>query len=156
MKSIDLEKIKEKEVFLVKKNQDFTLSPNYLENTTLKKEIVFEFDSKNTTSKIIYYCVVNKKVNMDLKIILTSKKTNIENVKAYLEVHILNLSEDNYFSIEPILEIPQQNIVFEHKVTIGAPNKDWIKYLRSRGIPHNEARGLIAKGFLTGHAMHLQ
>ncbi len=148
MEKIDL--TKQNKNIDVTRNTDFLLGPSLLKGKALKKQIVFKFNNSNVESKIRYYCVLEEKSKLELEIVLTSSKQNIKNIFAYLEINILNLSEENYISISPILEIPQKNIVFEHKVAIGAPNHKWIKYLLSRGIPHKEALQLIAEGFITG------
>jgi Fe-S cluster assembly scaffold protein SufB len=150
MKNIDLTKLAQKTTFEVKECSDFFLSPNSLQNTSLKKECCFQFKTPNTRSRIIYRCVAHKGTELNLKLTLNSTEKNIQNVEVFLEIYVLNLDESNNIVVKPFLEIPQKEIKFEHKVTIGAPNKNWIKYLKSRGLKYNQALELISNSFITG------
>jgi len=150
MKNIDLTKLKTKSFFTVNTNTNYYFKPNELKNISLKKECHFQFKTSNISSRIVYRAVAQKAVEMDLKVVLSSIEESIQNVDVFLEIYILNLDESNSISIEPFLEIPQKEIKFEHKVTIGTPNKIWIRYLKSRGLTYNQALKLISESFITG------
>ncbi len=150
MNEIDLTKINKKTIFDVNSSCDYYLSPKILKNESLKKVCYFQFGSSDISSRIVYKAVASKATELDLKIVLTSLERSIRNVEVFLEIYILNLNEGNNIKIKPYLEIPQKGIKFEHKVTIGAPNKSWIKYLKSRGLAYNQALKLISKSFITG------
>ncbi len=49
---------------------------------------------------------------------------------------------------KPELEIFADDVVCGHGTAIGALDEDALFYLRSRGIPETEARGLLIRGFL--------
>ncbi len=150
MKNIDLTKLGEKTLFEIENSENYFLGPNSLKNTSLKKEFNFQFKKSNTSSRIVYRAVAQKDVEIDLKVVLSSIEESIQNVDVFLEIYILNLHESNNISIKPFLETPQKEIKFEHKVTIGTPNKIWIKYLKSRGLTYNQALKLISESFITG------
>ena len=48
----------------------------------------------------------------------------------------------------PELEINQDEVRCSHGATMGPPDKDQIFYLKSRGIPENEAIQLLVEGFM--------
>jgi Fe-S cluster assembly scaffold protein SufB len=149
MKTIDI--LKSKDTVKIEKGHDYVLTPNLLKSISLKKTISFEINDSNIQSKIIYKCMAQRDTNIDLTITVKSKSMGIKNVKIRLEIHILNTSRDNNIKIQPFLEIPNREIAFEHKVTIGAPDKKWLKYLHSRGIKRQEAIKLLSQNFITGH-----
>lgn len=146
MEEICIEK-KENLKIDVSKNLHFGIKPGIFSNTCLKREIVFEFQESNIKSKIFFKCVVYENVQLDLTIKLCSKNTEIENVEGYLEVRILNLSDENKLSIKPFLVIPQDQIKFEHKVSMGSVDQKSLMYLKSRGFSESQATDLIAKNF---------
>jgi Fe-S cluster assembly protein SufD len=49
---------------------------------------------------------------------------------------------------KPELEIFADDVVCGHGTAIGALDEDALFYLRARGIPENEARGLLIRAFL--------
>lgn len=150
MKKIDLTKLEKVTLLEIKGSEDYFLSPNSLKNISLKKECNFQFKNSNISNRIIYRTVAQKNVDMDLKITLSSIEESVKNIDVFLEIYILNLDESNNISIKPFLEIPQKEIKFEHKVTIGAPNENWITYLKSRGLTYKQALKLISESFITG------
>ncbi len=145
MEIINLEK--ENEIYNIKDSVDFRIIPSTLSDISLRKNIDFKFEKSNVKSKIVFKSVLHNNVNLDIKIRLFSESKEIVEVEAFLEIHILNLSSKNNISVTPVLEIPQKNIKFEHKVTIGTPSKEWMKYIFSRGIGKKEGIELIAKSF---------
>ena len=150
MRILDLETLKSKTILKVDSKSNFSIKPNLLSKVSLKKEYRFEFTKSNLKNKIIYKCIAKKDVNLDLKITLSTKDINIQNVDVFLEIYILNLHEDNNIVVQPFLEIPNKNIKFEHKVTVGAPSQKWVHYLNSRGLSNNQALKLISESFITG------
>ncbi len=150
MKKIDLTKLKKRTNFDIERSNEYFFSPNFLENTNLKKECCFIFNKSDISSRIIYRVVARKATSLDITVILSSTEKSIQNVEVFLEIYVLNLSKDNSVIVKPFLEIPQKDIKFEHKVTIGTPNDTWIKYLQSRGLSYNQALELISESFITG------
>ena len=150
MIEIDLNKTAEKEVFKINKSSEYNIVPNLLKNTQLKRDYIFHFESSNIKSKITYKCVAKKDTVLDLNITLSITERGLSGIEAFLEIYVLNLDKNNIITVKPFLEIPEKNIQFEHKVTIGAPNKKWIKYLNSRGLGYEESVHLISDAFITG------
>jgi len=147
MEKIELKESKRKISFDIKEDKEFKVYPSCLENVSIKQEIRLNFIASNTKSKIVFKCLTKENVDLSLTFKLFATKENIEEVEAYLEVEILTLF-DNSIRIEPFLEIPQKDIKFEHKVSIGSINKDWLVYLMSKGLTEREATNLITQNYL--------
>ena len=64
-----------------------------------------------------------------------------------LETANLLLSENARINTKPELEIYAEEVTASHGATIGQLDDDAMFYLRSRGIPANEAGGLLKYGF---------
>lgn len=62
--------------------------------------------------------------------------------------HALLLSRDAAMNAKPELEIYADDVQCAHGSTVGELSKDSIFYLRSRGIPEDEARRLLVLAFL--------
>ena len=60
----------------------------------------------------------------------------------------LLLSADAEIDTKPELEIFADDVKCSHGATIGALDEDQVFYLRSRGIPDQEARSLLVRAFL--------
>jgi Fe-S cluster assembly protein SufD len=60
----------------------------------------------------------------------------------------LLLSEDTEFDSKPELEIYADDVACGHGATAAALDDDLMFYCRSRGIPENEARGLLIEAFI--------
>ncbi len=61
----------------------------------------------------------------------------------------LLLSPDAEMDIKPELEIFADDVKCSHGATIGALDPEQIFYLRSRGIPEDQARAMLIRAFLT-------
>ncbi len=147
MEIINLEKIQNDFVYEVNQNMDFNISPNSFCNTCVEKKLSFKFMKSSIESKIVYKCVLWKNVDFNLRVALLVENEKVTDVKGDLEIHILNLFEGNQIKIEPYLEIPNDGIKFEHKVTMGIPDERWLEYLNARGMGRMEAVELIVKNF---------
>ena len=62
--------------------------------------------------------------------------------------HALLLSETAEFDAKPELEIYADDVVCGHGTTCGDLNHDHLFYLRSRGIPEQQARALLVEAFV--------
>ncbi len=51
---------------------------------------------------------------------------------------------------KPVLEIHADDVKCSHGSTVGHLDEDALFYLRSRGLPERQARGLLTRGFATG------
>ena len=60
----------------------------------------------------------------------------------------LLLSDDGEFDAKPELEIFADDVACGHGATVTEIDGNHLFYLRARGIPENEARGLLIKAFV--------
>ncbi len=67
---------------------------------------------------------------------------------AKMACNTLLLSDDGEFSTKPELEIFADDVVCGHGATVTEIDRDHLFYLMARGIPENEARGLLIKAFI--------
>ena len=74
--------------------------------------------------------------------------TNAPFSEAYQENRNLLLSEKCHVESIPELVIKQDEVRCSHGAAMGPPEQDQIFYLKSRGIPKNEAIQLIVEGFM--------
>ena len=69
--------------------------------------------------------------------------------EAYQENHNLLLSDTARVDTQPQLEIYADDVKCSHGATIGKLNEDEQFYMRSRGIPENEAKVLQMVSFIS-------
>lgn len=67
---------------------------------------------------------------------------------AKLMMQGLMLSDEAQILSKPELEIFADDVVCGHGSTVGALDEDWMFYLKSRGIPTEEAESMLVRGFL--------
>ncbi|MBQ5479440.1 MAG: SufD family Fe-S cluster assembly protein, partial [Acetobacter sp.] len=60
----------------------------------------------------------------------------------------LLLSDHAEVNVKPELEIYADNVRCSHGATVGALDEDQLFYLRSRGIPEDEAQNILIEAFL--------
>lgn len=72
-----------------------------------------------------------------------------QKTEAYQSCHSLLLSEGARVETDPQLEIYADDVVCSHGAAIGYPSADELFYMRSRGIPEQEARRLQIISFLS-------
>ena len=68
--------------------------------------------------------------------------------EAFLEERILLVSENAKAEAVPNLEIETDEVHCSHAATVGKIDEEEIFYLQSRGIKFNQAKEMIAEGFL--------
>lgn len=68
---------------------------------------------------------------------------------AFQENHNILLSEDARVDTKPQLEIYADDVKCSHGATVGRLNEDELFYMRSRGIPREEAEALQMLSFLS-------
>ena len=72
-----------------------------------------------------------------------------QQTEAYQENHNIVLTESARVVTKPQLEIYADDVKCSHGATVGQLNADEIFYMRSRGIPENEAKTLQMLSFLS-------
>lgn len=74
---------------------------------------------------------------------------------AYLSSRSLLMSDSAAAQASPILEICSNDVACSHGCTVSNPDEEELFYMRSRGIPLEEARRLIVAGFAESSFSHL-
>lgn len=148
IKILDLNKIQDEYEYSLKKDEDITIIPTSFNDVNISKKIKFVVTESGLNQKISFKAVVESDNFLDISITLSATSENIKDVKVSLDAIVLNIGKNNHIKVHPNLEIPQKNITFEHKLSIGSPNKIWINYLMSRGLSLKESLALILKSFL--------
>ena len=72
-----------------------------------------------------------------------------QQTEAYQENHNIVLTEQARVDTKPQLEIYADDVKCSHGATVGQLNQDELFYMRSRGIPENEAKTLQMLSFLS-------
>lgn len=67
---------------------------------------------------------------------------------ARMACNTLLLSDDGEFDAKPELEIFADDVACGHGATVAELSRDYLFYLMARGVPENEARGLLIKAFI--------
>ena len=75
-------------------------------------------------------------------------KAGAQKTDGYQISQSLLLDEDSQFLAKPELEIYADDVACSHGSTSGAIDETALFYLRSRGVPHDEARNLLTLSFL--------
>jgi Fe-S cluster assembly protein SufD len=103
--------------------------------------------AKNTSAKISLKATVNDVAFASIKghIIVGDKATG---TNSFLEERILLLSSTATAEAIPNLEIMTNDVSCSHAATVGEIDEKQLFYLSSRGLPQEEAKRLIAEGFL--------
>ena len=72
-----------------------------------------------------------------------------QQTEAYQENHNIVLTDQARVDTKPQLEIYADDVKCSHGATVGQLNQDELFYMRSRGIPENEAKTLQMLSFLS-------
>jgi len=75
-------------------------------------------------------------------------KDRAQKTDGYQISQALMLDDDSQFLAKPELEIYADDVACSHGSTSGAIDEEALFYLRSRGVPHNEATDLLTLAFL--------
>jgi Fe-S cluster assembly protein SufD len=102
---------------------------------------------ENTTSVQVIRNVVTDRARGvfqgQIKVNRIAQKTD-----ARMACNTLLLSDEGEFDAKPELEIFADDVACGHGATVAEIDDNHLFYLRARGIPENEARGLLIKAFV--------
>jgi Fe-S cluster assembly protein SufD len=99
------------------------------------------------TSRELFKCVMDENARgiFQGKVIV---RPHAQKTDGKQSSHALLLSETAEFDAKPELEIFADDVVCGHGATSGDLNEDHIFYLRSRGVPEDEAKSLLIAAFV--------
>jgi Fe-S cluster assembly protein SufD len=103
--------------------------------------------AKNTSANISLKATAGDTAHVNIrgKVLVEAEATG---TNSFLEERILLLSPKATAEAVPDLEIKTNDVICSHAATVGEIDAKQIFYLSSRGLPENEAKNLIAEGFL--------
>lgn len=103
--------------------------------------------ARNTSSRI-----TSKSVSLDGGITTYRGFVKVfkgaENSRINVNCDALILDEESKSNTFPIMDIEEKNVAITHEAKVGKIGEDKIFYLRSRGIPEEEAMSMIIFGFM--------
>ena len=111
----------------------------------LKTEVVH--DAPNTFSRTLIKGVLDGNAVADYEGLVTIKK-GAKNSDADLNEHAIVLSSGARANAIPRLEVEENEVKAGHGATVGKVSEEEIFYLETRGLPREEAKKLIVRGFL--------
>lgn len=120
----------------------------------LSLKVTVRHRAGNCVSRQLFNGIVSgsAKAAFDGRIIVAP---DAQKIKAFQENHNLLLSEAAWAETRPQLEIYADDVECSHGATIGRLNEDEQFYMRSRGIPEDEARVLQMISFLSPVLEHV-
>ena len=109
--------------------------------------LVVDHAVPNCVSRELFKCVMddNARGIFQGKVIV---RQDAQKTDGKQSSHALLLSETAEFDAKPELEIYADDVVCGHGTTCGDLNHDHLFYLRSRGIPEQQARALLVEAFV--------
>jgi Fe-S cluster assembly protein SufD len=109
--------------------------------------LVVDHAVPHCTSRELFKCVMDQNARgiFQGKVIV---RPHAQKTDGKQSSHALLLSETAEFDAKPELEIFADDVVCGHGATSGDLNEDHIFYLRSRGIPEDEAKSLLIAAFV--------
>lgn len=138
------------EVDLCEEGISLDLAGLYLcrEDERLCLDITVRHLSGGCTSRQLFKGIVGGKARAAFDGLIYVKK-DAQKTKAYQENHTILLSDTATIDTRPQLEIYADDVECSHGATTGFLNADEEFYMRSRGIPRDEARRLQMISFLS-------
>ncbi len=109
--------------------------------------LVVDHAVPHCTSRELFKCVMDENARgiFQGKVIV---RRDAQKTDGKQSSHALLLSDTAEFDAKPELEIFADDVVCGHGATSGDLNEDHIFYLRSRGVPENEAKSLLIAAFV--------
>ncbi len=75
-------------------------------------------------------------------------KKGCSQAQSHQVTRVLTLGKDHKAKVIPLLLIDENDVKASHAQTIGQPDEDQLYYLKSRGLSHRQALGLLSIGYL--------
>ncbi|MEK7132589.1 MAG: SufD family Fe-S cluster assembly protein [Patescibacteria group bacterium] len=114
---------------------------------TFKLETEVIHDAPNTFSRTLVKGVLDGNAVANYEGLVTIRKGS-KNADADLNEHAILLSPNARAGAIPRLEVLENEVKAGHGATVGKVGEDELFYLATRGLPRDEAKRLIVRGFL--------
>ncbi|MGD6858564.1 MAG: SufD family Fe-S cluster assembly protein [Enterobacteriaceae bacterium] len=133
-----------------KKNIKIFIKSLVISNNKSLAKIKIKLNHLNNNCKSIQnHKIVSKKESYISFDNLIEIKKNTKDVVSHIKVHNLLLDSSSNIKISPKLKIYSYKSKCTHKVVIGSFNKDYIFYLRSRGISKRKSQYIMIVSFIS-------
>ncbi len=120
----------------------------FIEEGKLKIKTTLLHRGKDTRGSILARGLVKKKGNVRLDGMIKIEKEG-EGADSILEEHVLLLDPTSSAIANPELEIENNDVSSTHAASVAQLREEHIFYLMSRGIPRQEAKKMLLRGFVT-------
>lgn len=111
-------------------------------------------ESGDCVSRQLFKGIVGGSANADFYGLIYVRK-DAQHTAAYQENHNILLTDTAVVETRPQLEIYADDVECSHGATVGKLNDDELFYMRSRGIPEEEARVLQMISFISPVVEHI-
>ncbi len=142
---IKLKNLREEEVFELTKSTNIIFVAKDL--TSLSSTLNIYAKASNIQINVILRLIpaTDSQINIDVNLFADN---SIQNVTANMELRALIITSNSKVEIKPILHIQGDTHEINHKVAIGGVEDKQLQFLMMRGINKEEAKKLLAEGFL--------
>lgn len=144
----DLKNLKKK-VIKITEPGEFKAVYKGLGDSVYQDKLTFLVAKPNLDFDITIKAVLRDRSRFDLEAILKVPKGS-KNTDTYLKLDCLLLSDKARARLIPSLEITEDAVKSGHGATVSEVDKEYLNYLKSRGVCHSQAEELIVEGFLKG------
>ncbi len=139
--------------FFIPKEASLKINFSIFSSTKKDVNINIHHESNDSYSECICYGVSKKNSISFILNTYINDKTFGNNCKQ--EIHGLLLSDEARVSGNPNLIIDTNKIKASHKLAIGSFNKDYLFYVKSKGINSADAKILLANKFYQDHLRYI-
>ena len=115
-------------------------------NQYIDNHVDIDHAAPHSNSDMLYKGIIENKARAVFNGRLYVEK-DAQKILAYQANHNLLLSSEAEVYSKPELEIYADDVKCKHGATTGQLDQDALFYLRSRGIPHEEAMSMLLQGF---------
>lgn len=113
----------------------------------VRLQVIVRHNAPGCTSEQLFKGVVSGSARAEFDGLVYVAPGAVKTV-AHQQAHSLLLSPDAFCEARPQLEIYADDVVCSHGATTGYLNPEELFYMRSRGIPEEEARAMQVEAFL--------
>lgn len=110
-------------------------------------DLVIKHETPDTFGRVTIRGIAQNGARIRVKGLVKIEKV-AQNTDSFLSMAVLLLDKQSSATVEPELEILANRVKASHSASVGKIDEEQMLYLNSRGIPEQEAKNIIIKGFL--------
>lgn len=112
-----------------------------------KVKVLMDHYAQNTFGRVVIKGIAANGAKVSINGMVKIEE-GAEKTDSFLEMRMLLLDKKSSATVEPKLEIENNNVKASHAATLGKIDEEELFYLKSRGVSLDEAKILIVDGFL--------